>query len=58
MELCNDPTGWLSADDIINMIMQVMHIHGMFFVYQKHIKYENTRFRYSASTNIQLTVNV
>lgn len=20
MELCNDPTGWLSADDIINMI--------------------------------------
>ena len=39
------------------MTMQVMHIQGMLFVYQKHIKYEHTRFWYSASTNTQPTVS-
>ena len=39
------------------MTMQVMHIQGMFFAYQRHMKYERTRFRYNASTNIQPTVS-
>ena len=35
------------------MTMQGIHIQGMFFVYERHIKYKHTRFRYNATENIQ-----